>query len=74
MTRQELKNEVLSLPIEDRMDLMEDLRQSIEGEEPYFELTPEQRKELKRRIEEFEKNPEAGCSWEEFVAMVRRPA
>ena len=74
MVRQELKDEILNLPIEDRMDLMEDLRQSIEGEEPYFELTPEQRKELERRIEECKTNPPKPISWDEFVSWIRNSA
>jgi len=74
MTRQELKNEVLNLPIEDQMDLMEDILQGVEGRGQGLDITPEQRKEAIRRLAEYEKNPASACTWEEFVARARKLA
>jgi len=74
MNRQDLVNEILKLSTEDRVWLVEEIWQSLEEEEQDLVLSPEQRKELARRMEEFKKNPTAGCTWEEFVAQVRNSA
>ena len=74
MNRDELMAEVLCLPIEDRIDLIIEIVQSVEDGNPRLDLTSEQRKELIRRLEEFKKNPEIGFTWEEFVACARNSA
>jgi len=74
MNRQDLLSEIRNWPVEDRVSLVEDIWQSIEGEEQYLDLTPEQRKELKRRLEECKTNPPPAYSWDEFVAKIRASA
>jgi len=74
MNRQDLKNEIRKLSAEDRIDIVEDICQSLEREEHDLDLTPEQRKELSRRLEECKTNPPPAYTWDEFVAKIRNSA
>jgi putative addiction module component (TIGR02574 family) len=62
------------LPTEAQVCLAEEILLGAEGEEQDLDITPEQRQEAKRRLEEYEKNPASACTWEEFVARVRNSA
>ena len=63
------------LPIPERMKLAQDIWDSIESEPERVELSPEQRAELERRIEDFRQDPSGGISWETIrdEALARSP-
>ena len=48
----------------ERLELVEELWDSIPAENEAFELTSEQRAELDRRLAEAEANPGSGAAWE----------
>ena len=61
-----LLEQALKLPEAERRKLADDLYDSIESSREAFRLTPEQEAELTRRIEDYEKNPGGGRTWEEI--------
>lgn len=64
--------ELRSLPLAERIQLVEDLWDSIAEDSGGVDLTVAQREELDRRLDDFDKNPAAGASWDEFKNTIRR--
>jgi len=64
--------EILSLPVNERIHLVETLWDSIaiEASQKDF-LTPEQLRDLAARNKEFDKNPTEGISWEAAKRQIR---
>jgi len=62
--------EVLKLSVSERIQLVEDIRDSIADESDALSLTDEQRAELDRRIADAEANPGAGTPWSEIKARL----
>jgi len=60
----QLLEEVLQLPIDERLQLAENIWDSVENDQQKVTLTPEQRTELNRRIEYHKKNPSEMIPWE----------
>ena len=62
------------LPVEARLQLVEDLWDSIAQEAPdeAFPMTPELIAELDRRLAEADANPDAGIPWEQVRANILR--
>jgi putative addiction module component (TIGR02574 family) len=58
------------LSVEQRLQLLEDIWDGLDGEAPFPPLTPAQEAELGRRIADFEANPNIGSSWEEVKARL----
>jgi putative addiction module component (TIGR02574 family) len=58
-------DEVLQLPIPERIRIVEAIWDSIAANPEAVELTDQQRAELDRRLEELDKNPDEGSSWAE---------
>lgn len=52
------------LPVSERIQLVEDLWDSIAEDSPALGLTPEHIAELDRRLDALEAQPEAGTPWE----------
>jgi putative addiction module component (TIGR02574 family) len=69
-----LLQKAVELPIPERIKLVEDIWNSIAAETETVEITPEQRAELERRMEDFQRNPGAGIPWETVraEALARR--
>jgi len=63
-------SEVESWPVDDRVRLVQDVwdRLPDQGHEP--ELSEAMKAELDRRIEEMDRNPEAGIPWEVVKARL----
>ncbi len=59
-----LSDQAAELPIPERIRLVEGIWDSIEAEIDVVELSPQQRAELERRIEDFRLNPGGGIPWE----------
>lgn len=65
MTDSTLPPEIRSLSISQRLDLVEQIWDSIFEDEDAFELTAAQSAELDRRICLHEESPDRGIPWEE---------
>lgn len=72
MKQEALVAEILALPVEDRMRLVEAIWDSISAVPEALPLTEWQKQELDRRLAEMESDPEAGGSLEEVFARIRR--
>ena len=69
---QELVAEILALPVQERVRLVEAIWDSISAVPEALPLTQWQREELDRRLAEFEADPEAGSTLEDVFARLRR--
>ena len=58
-------SDVLELPVTERLKLVEAIWDSIAEAPEALQLTEAQRTELDRRLDEYEKDPEAGSPWTE---------
>jgi len=58
------------LSVPERIQLVEDLWDSVAAESPFLPLTPEEIAELERRLDEMERNPDAGIPWEQVKADI----
>jgi len=63
-------SELTSLPVTDRLRVVESLWDSIESDTP-VSLSPEQRDEINRRIESHEKNPAELLTWDQVLDGLR---
>jgi putative addiction module component (TIGR02574 family) len=59
-----LKVEISQLSISERIQLAEDLWDSILDKQDEIQLDPAQKQELDRRLEQYRQDPTAGSSWE----------
>jgi putative addiction module component (TIGR02574 family) len=71
MTKAELTRLALELPIDDQLDLAQTLWEHASPPAD-FTLSPELEELLDERIREAEANPNAGITWEELEARLRR--
>ena len=61
-----------SLPLDERIKLVEDLWDSIAAEQQALPLSPEQRAELDRRLDAFDADGDMGRPASEAIADIRR--
>lgn len=61
---------VLELPLQERLDLVEAIWDSVASDSKNLKLEPWQAAELDRRIAEFEADPTEGMSWHEVQQRV----
>jgi putative addiction module component (TIGR02574 family) len=59
-------SELLALPVEERLKLVEVLWESVAECPEAIELSVAQKQELDRRLEAYERNPDAGVPWAEL--------
>ena len=62
--------DVLELSVAERIQLVEDIWDSISKASEPAPLTPTQRQELDRRLESHRKNPSSGSTWTEVKRRV----
>lgn len=62
--------EILKLSVSERIQLVEDIWDSIAAEGDALPLTVEQRAELDRRLADAEANPGVGTPWSEVKARL----
>lgn len=63
--------DVLRLPIAERIQLVEDIWDSIAAVPEAVPLTDAQRRELDRRIEAYHRDPRAGSPWSQVRKRIR---
>ncbi|MBP0021455.1 MAG: addiction module protein [Cyanobacteria bacterium SBLK] len=66
-------NEIATLSIEERIDLVQAIWDGIAAEQNYPDLTQTQKQELDRRIEDSQANLENVMTWEEIKALAIAP-
>jgi len=66
--------DLLELSISERVQLVEDLWDSIAALPEAVPLTEAQKKELDRRLDAYHKNPDAGSPWELAKERIRKGA
>ncbi len=62
--------EVNSWPLEDQVQLVNELWDRIESQGYELELTEAQKAELDRRLASYEADPQAGSTWEEVKSRL----
>ncbi|MBA2271799.1 MAG: addiction module protein [Chthoniobacterales bacterium] len=62
--------DVLELSISERIQLVEDIWDSIATVPQSVALTPAQREELDRRLEDYRQHPDEGSPWEEVRSRI----
>ena len=64
-------NEIKALSIADRIRIVQDILESIAAEQAYPDLTAAQKRELDRRISDYETNQDDVMTWQEIKASIR---
>ena len=62
--------DILSLSVDERIHLVEDIWESIAEVPEAVPLSQAQREELDRRLEEYHRDPEAGSPWEDVKSRL----
>jgi putative addiction module component (TIGR02574 family) len=70
MVARNLLADVLALPLADRLELFEHLRDNLRNEPDLDPLTDEQKRILDERLDDYEANPDEGSTWEEVEARI----
>ena len=63
--------DILELPVQERIQLVEIIWESIAAVPHAIEVSPELKTELQARLADFEQYPEAGYSWEQVKDQLR---
>jgi len=66
--------DLLELSVSERIQLVEDLWDSIVAAPESIPLTEEQKQELDRRLDAYHQNPDAGSPWELVRERIRNRA
>lgn len=64
--------EILRLSVAERIQLAEDIWDSIAADPAALPLADAQRRELDRRLESYAQNPDEGIPWEDLREKVRK--
>jgi putative addiction module component (TIGR02574 family) len=64
-------NQIAALSIKDRIRLVQAIWDSIAAEQAYPDLTKQQKRDLDRRIDDYEANPDNVLTWEEIRASIK---
>jgi putative addiction module component (TIGR02574 family) len=67
-----VKSDLRKLPLDERIQLVEDLWDSIAADSSALPLTPEQRAELDRRLDAYEADGDPGRPAEEVIEEIRK--
>ena len=62
--------DIASLTTEQRLELLEQIWDSLAATPESVPITPAQRQELDRRLDDLDKNPEEGSTWDEVRARI----
>ena len=72
MTSSMLRKEILRLSTAEKLELVEEIWDSIPGDDEALPPTPEQRADLDRRLAEADADPNGGVPWEEARERIRQ--
>ena len=72
MTSNALRQELFKLSTAEKLELVEELWDSIPEEDEALQLTPEQREDLDRRLAEADADRDGGVPWEEARERIRQ--
>jgi putative addiction module component (TIGR02574 family) len=64
-------SEILRLPLEERIDVVQEIWDSVAADTEAVPLTPEQAEELDRRLAEHEQNPDDVVEWSVAEKRIR---
>lgn len=64
--------EILGLSVAERLQIVEDIWDSIAADSSDLAISDELRIELDRRMEAYEKDPDTGVTWEELDERLAR--
>ena len=67
-------SDILELTIAERIQLAEDIWDSVAAFPEAIPLTDAQKEELGRRLQAYADNPNEGISWDELKDKLRKPA
>jgi putative addiction module component (TIGR02574 family) len=62
--------DTLELSIPERIQLVEDIWDTIEAQADALELTDEEKKMINQRLDAYHKNPEAGSPWDDVYKRI----
>ena len=65
---------ILDLSVSERIQLVEDIWDSIAEVPDSLDLTKEQKRELDRRLDSYHQDPTAGSPWEDVLRRIRKGA
>lgn len=68
----DLREQIMRLSVAERIQLMDEIWDSLADDPEAFPLTDEQKAELDRRLADRERNPHQAYSWEEVVEYARK--
>lgn len=68
----QIRLDIDSLTVEERLDLLEQIWESLAAAPELVPLSDDQRIELDRRLDDLEREGPVGQSWDEMLARVRR--
>jgi putative addiction module component (TIGR02574 family) len=63
--------DILQLPVQERIQLVELIWDSVAAVPEAVEVSPELKAELELRMIEFERNPESGYSWDQVKSCLK---
>ena len=63
--------EILALPVQERINLVELIWESVAAVPQAIEVSPEVKAELAARLVDFERDPDAGYSWDEVKEKLK---
>ncbi len=69
-----MTSDILELTISERIQLVEDIWDSIAAVPEAVPLTDAQREEIERRLDAYHKHPDAGSPWETVRERIRKGA
>lgn len=64
-------NEIAALNVEDKIRLVQAIWDSIAAEQTYPDLTEMQKREIDRRITDYEANPDDVLTWDKIKASIK---
>ena len=63
--------QILALPVQERINLVELIWESVAAVPQAVEVSPEIKADLAARLVEFERDPEAGYSWDQVKEKLK---
>ena len=67
-------SDILEMSVAERIQLVEDIWDSIAASPEYVPVTDAQKEELDRRLQAYAESPGEGVSWDELKEKVRKSA